>query len=381
MPFAIHTGVYTPAAGATNATTGQVIQSAIWNSIHADLSSALTALAQGSQPLLCPMSFHNVLNRNGSFDIWQRGAGSSASITITGAATVYTADGWYFVSGANQTCNASAQAALVNGSLLSGQFQRNSGSTGVTALTLGFPLDTDEVDALCGHMVALSFVAKTGANWSPTVGLVVNVFTGTAAPTKQVNGYSGQAAPISTTVAMAASATTTVQLTGSAAVGAAITQAEVQLSWTPVGTAGAADWVQLDDVQLETNLAPTQYDRIPFDVCLARSMRHYQKTFNYTVAPAQAAGTVGAIAALIPVANSAGQGRWDFNPPLRAAPSVTTYSPTSANADWRNITGSADVVPTVDANTLSPQRALIYSATVAAASSLLAIHAQADAGI
>lgn len=50
MPFNINTGVYTPPAGAINATTGQVIQSAVWNSIHADLSAALTQIGEGGIP-------------------------------------------------------------------------------------------------------------------------------------------------------------------------------------------------------------------------------------------------------------------------------------------------------------------------------------------
>jgi hypothetical protein len=47
-------GVYTPASGATTAAPGQVIQSAVWNSIFTDLSSALTLLGQqlyGTTPL------------------------------------------------------------------------------------------------------------------------------------------------------------------------------------------------------------------------------------------------------------------------------------------------------------------------------------------
>jgi len=39
-------GVYTPPTGATNASPGEVIRSAIWNSIFTDLSSALTLLGQ-----------------------------------------------------------------------------------------------------------------------------------------------------------------------------------------------------------------------------------------------------------------------------------------------------------------------------------------------
>jgi len=379
MSFNVVTGVYTPPAGATSAVTGQVIQSGVWNTIHADLSAALTGLAQGTQPILTQMSFHNAIARNGSFDVWQRGAGGSASITLTGAATVYTSDGWYLVSNANQTLAATQQAALVSGSRSSGRFQRNSGSTGVGIITLGFPLDIDECQSMQGKLNALSWVMSTGANWSPTV-VVANVFTGTGTPVKQVNGtYAGQATPISTTIAIGANSSATITISGSR-IGSSIQQAEVQFSWTPSGTAGAADYIQFDDVQFEPNPVSSPYDQIPFLVELTLSRRHYQKTFAYSVAPAQAAGTLAAMEAIVPVANSAVGVIWAFGP-MRATPVITTYNPASASSAWQNMTGAATVAVTVDANTLSSERAFFSSATVAAASSLLAIHAQADAGI
>jgi hypothetical protein len=45
MPFN-SSGVYTPASGATTATPGALIQSAVWNAIFTDISSALTLLGQ-----------------------------------------------------------------------------------------------------------------------------------------------------------------------------------------------------------------------------------------------------------------------------------------------------------------------------------------------
>lgn len=47
MPIA-SSGVYTPPTGAEDATPGEVIRSATWNSIFTDLSSALTQLAKGT---------------------------------------------------------------------------------------------------------------------------------------------------------------------------------------------------------------------------------------------------------------------------------------------------------------------------------------------
>jgi hypothetical protein len=46
MPFS-SSGVYTTPAGSTPATPGELIQSAIWNSIFGDIANALTSLAQG----------------------------------------------------------------------------------------------------------------------------------------------------------------------------------------------------------------------------------------------------------------------------------------------------------------------------------------------
>lgn len=54
MPFNA-AGVYSPTAGATSATPGSVIQSAVWNAAFGDISSALTLLGQqlyGSTPVI-----------------------------------------------------------------------------------------------------------------------------------------------------------------------------------------------------------------------------------------------------------------------------------------------------------------------------------------
>lgn len=45
MPYS--DGIYTPPDGAENATAGQIIRSATWNTIFIDLSAALTTVGQG----------------------------------------------------------------------------------------------------------------------------------------------------------------------------------------------------------------------------------------------------------------------------------------------------------------------------------------------
>ena len=60
MPFD-PTGTYTPPAGAESATPGALIKSATWNSIFADIATALTQLGQ-SQIIQSPRSITNTGN-------------------------------------------------------------------------------------------------------------------------------------------------------------------------------------------------------------------------------------------------------------------------------------------------------------------------------
>ena len=89
--------------------------------------------------------------------------------------------------------------ALSNASLLAGKVLRNSGQTGITAYTFGYPLDTDEVVAMRGSKVSLSFLAKTGANWSPTNGtFTASLYVGTGAVAKRAGGFTSETHSLST---------------------------------------------------------------------------------------------------------------------------------------------------------------------------------------
>src|SRR5215467_13065813 len=164
MSFNQTTGVYTPAAGALTAAPGQVVQSAVWDAIFTDMTSAFTTAVQMTQNTY---GQRNIIGANGGMEVWQRGAGASASINVIPVGQTYTADRWYLNVGANQQSTVAAVTGLVNGSRLAAKVQRNSGQTGVGQdLLFGFPLDTDECSMIQGQIVALSFTAKAGANFS-----------------------------------------------------------------------------------------------------------------------------------------------------------------------------------------------------------------------
>lgn len=384
MPFNLTTGVFTPPAGATSAATGQVIQSSVWNTVHADISSGLTTVMQQLQQI---PSFANLMARGGGCNIWQRGAGGSASITVAASSTVYVNDGFYLLTNATQACNVAAIAGI-SGDLIaahSAQITRTSGQTGTGTIIYGYPFLLDEIGRFIGNKVTVSFTASTGANWSPAGGTFqAALYTGTGAVTKRLAGgaFTNEATIVTIPATLVAgSGATTFTGTSTVTVPTNTTQAELQLSWTPVGTAGAADILNVDNFILVTGTIPMPFEDQPFDMSLYQCRRLYQKTFPYAVAPAQAGGIAGALEAIVPVTNSATGVIWQFPVQMRITPTITTFDTTAATANWHNLTTGATVTATVDATVVSQDRVFISSATVAAASNLLAIHAQADAGI
>jgi len=381
-----NTGVYTPAAGATSATPGQVVQSAVWDAIHTDMSNAFTSAVQMTQGT---WGQRNIAGPNGGFEIWQRGAGASSSFSVGATTTQYTADRWYIATGANQASTVAAIGATTvsPGSRLAAKVTRNSGQTGTTAMVFGYPLDTEELIQLRGQIVALSFVMLAGANFSPTsgnMGVALNV--GTGAPVKFSSGtYAGASTPISQTQAITTTATRYIFI--STAVPTTAAQAEITFTWTPVGTAGADDSFTVDDVQLEVLVNATSpvagIERWSFEHMLAACKRHYRKSFAYGTAPAQNAGLVGA-AVLVEQAAVANC-FWIQHSPisLRATGTYTSFNPAATNANANSNSAAATLAVSLDSvGVNSPDLGMIYvTSSGASAGAFVAIHWQADAGI
>jgi len=383
-------GVYTNVTGATGQVPGNTIPSAVWDNIHTDIALALNQVM--GQILSVQSLQNNLCFGNGGFEIWQRGAGASASIAVAASSTSYTADRWYLNTGANGASVVSAATALTNNSGLACKVLKNSGQTGTTAPIFGYPFDTETCVVLRGNKVSLSFVAKPGANWSPASGtLTYNVITGTGTPTKQSAGYAGSVTILTGTVNLTAggAAQSVGPVYGTVAAGVAVTQAEVQFTWTPVGTAGADDSITIDDVNLQIqgslNTAPAgaytqmNFDRVPYSTALLDCMQHFQKTTPYGTAPAQSAGVFGALVDVCRTTTTRVGVLWRFVPSLRNQPTVTTFNPSGASANWQDITATASSLASVTCT--SSNCIFVYSSTTLTASDLVYIHAQADAGI
>lgn len=382
MPFT--SGVFVNVSGATSAATSQVIQSATWNNIHGDYSTAFNQLM--GQMITTP-SIRNIAWMNGGMEVWQRGT----SIAVAASSTLYTADRWYLATDTGEASVVSQQTGLVDESQFCARVQRNSGQTGTGVMRFAFPLSLEEIVLLRGNIANLSFRIRAGANWSPASGtLTYTLYIGTGAAAKRnATPYTGESSAIASTVNLT---TTTVLVTASSAsvIPVATTQAEIQFSWTPVGTASTNDYFEIDDLQLEPSLSAntytiTSYDRIPFETMLRACKRFYQKTFAYSVSPAAGAGLGDSLQVYAQAAETFGY-FWQYQVELRSnTPSFTKHNPvTATSSNWYNIVTSATSSATffIQASTINSKGVMIIaSASVTAIAQTMAIHAEVSAGI
>jgi hypothetical protein len=119
-----------------------------------------------------------------------------------------------------------------------------------------------------------------------------------------------------------------------------------------------------------------------YEAELARARRFYRKSFPLGTAPVQNAGVAGARCVTNPIANGRPSQFVPFDPPMETNPTVTTYNPSAANANWRDVTAAADVTVTVDPATAKSSTGVNIStgATVTTLADELCIHYTADTG-
>jgi hypothetical protein len=285
---------------------------------------------------------------NPDFDIWQRGAGDSASFAVAASTTQYTADRWYLATGANQACTVGTAGTVVGGSKQSALLQRAAGQTGTGTLVFAQPLTTDQLIPLRGKIVSISAWAIAGNNFSPINGTVtMKLYCGTGAEAKRGGGFTSETLVASGSVnLMSGGVPTPAQqifaVSGSAFPGNA-TQAEVRFEWTPTGTAGALDYVAFQRSMLFPGNLNLAFEPTRFADELARCQRHYWKTFPYGTAPAQNAGNGGIIEFGQILASGNHLALWGSHPTrMRVGPTGTIYNPAAANAQARNFPNNVD---------------------------------------
>jgi hypothetical protein len=99
-------------------------------------------------------------------------------------------------------------------------------------------------------------------------------------------------------------------------------------------------------------LAATPFARNAAGIDLLNAQRYYAKTFPQGTAPAQSGGVAGALCTVPSVITAKSIGVfWSFPAAMRVSPTITTFNPSAANANWRDVVALSDLVVAVDPGT------------------------------
>jgi hypothetical protein len=192
---------------------------------------------------------------NSAMQCWQRGTSFSFAASTTASSSTYTADRWQLATtGANQAVTISRQATGDTTNLpfiqYALRFQRNSGQTGTGALQISQHIETINSIPYAGKTVTYSFYARAGANFSAAGG-ALDIFNMTGTGTDQnanTGAYTGAAAFTNTSATLT---TTWQRFSYTSTLAATTTELSLNFKYTPVGTAGAADFFEITGVQLD----------------------------------------------------------------------------------------------------------------------------------
>ena len=281
--------------------------------------------------------------RNGTFDIWQHGT----SGTVTSGNTSYTADGWILgATGAtlswNQTTSLQTDLGTYYGIELIGL-------TSMTDTFIRQRIESYVMSPLSGQIVTVQcfIFNETGASLTPTLTIKhPNAQDNYTSTTTDVNAVSLQTVPNNSGGIVAYTFNASSSYNGM----------EVTLDFGSALNSNAkaifisgADIRTTPNVTTGQNNSPPSPEFRPIEPELAFCQRYFNSTFGNGVTPAQNAGLSGALQAQ-PYGTTAGNlyTQWNFPVQMRTNPTITTYNPSASNANWRDKTGSSDVVVSVD---------------------------------
>jgi hypothetical protein len=290
---------------------------------------------------------------NPAFDIWQE-ATTYSPLSISAPKT-FAADGWKIGNnGSGGNGHGVFRTAGIQNSQYAMKLQRSAGTLAGGPFRLVQQLELADSMFLAGKTVIVSFDFTVGANYSPTSGLGVSIYTGTgvdedidlhvATPNfatggaTQTVGVNGQVQPFGTVTRIVVGLPITIP--------AGTTEIAVEIHTGSFnGTASADDSCTIGNVKLECGNVATHFRKPLVADELARCQRRYVKSFRPATVPAQNIG-IGTGEMLVPAPTAAATterlSRVIFPSPMRAVPAITIYNPAAANSHVRDEAASAD---------------------------------------
>jgi hypothetical protein len=265
---------------------------------------------------------------NSSFQIWQRG---TSPTWIANNAGNYTADRWLAYSvAADRTVTRQATGDTTNLPFIQycARVQRTNANAATDQIRFLQLLETVNSIPFAGKTVTMSFYARKGADFSAASNnLTVTLGSGTGTDQNVIfPGYSGYANVINSTATLT---TTWQRFTFTGTVGTTATELTTLFDYTPVGTAGAADYYEITGVQLEVGSVATPFHTYAATLQgeLAACQRYYLKSYNQVTAPGTASNTVGNFGySTISTTNTKNRGNVRFPVAMRTTPTITLYS-------------------------------------------------------
>ncbi len=324
---------------------------------HTDGESDMDPIAE---PVIIQPNFLD----NADFSLDQQNEGAAATLT-SASVTVRIVDRW---SGTRSTANVTAQR--VAGTVFPYGLQVIGGASN-TAVVIGQRIEGSRAAALEGEVLVFS-------GWVHSPDLVKCALrlatadvldTFSAVTTVKLKQFVIGPDPVRISFVTL----------GTAAVANGI---EVSFRFTDGVTAGQT--VTIEGAKLEISGVITDFIAPEPDNNLFACQRYLRKSFPLGTAPAQNAGTTGAIFGVQSIAGANAQTfeTVAFSPPMRIAPTVTLYNPSATNAQIRNTAAAADwsasTAGSITANGMTISGTGAGGGTAGQAS---AVHYSADAGL
>ena len=222
-----------------------------------------------------PKSVNGIINSN--FSVWQRGTSNNTT------ALAYTADRWQRGGNTHYGVSRTTVSDTTNLPFIqyAARIQRTAGSTNTGIIDIAYSMETVDAIKYAGRTVTFSIYARKGANYSGG-NMEFSVYTGTGTDQSiMAGGYTG----ITNSLAGSTAITTSmVRYQATATLPTNLTELALYISYTPTGTAGAADYIDITGIQLESGSVATPY--APYSGTIQGELAACQRYYFRTTASA-----------------------------------------------------------------------------------------------
>jgi hypothetical protein len=314
-------------------------------SIYAD-SAATTGLRYSATP----SASNPVLNS--AMQVWQRGTSFAYS-----ASTAYSADRWQGRVGtvaatiSRQTTSDTTNLPFIQ---YCARVGRNSTTSGTGVILLEQSVETINTIPFVGKTVTFSYYARKGANFSGASDIVYGALVTGTGTDQNVNAYTGGANTILGTTTLT---TSWQRFSYSGTIPTTTNEMALQFSYTPIGTAGAADYFEVTGVQVDIGSVALPFRTYSPTIAgeLAACQRYYQRQGGDAVYQRVATGIARSATVISMVIQ---------NPvTMRVNPTAIDYS-TLIAFDGTNFTGAVSAVSsTTPSKSMNEFEVTVTSAT------------------